>query len=216
MVIVLSILLAFAIDAAWDYRGDRKSETELLQSLRQEYENNKATLQRSVGAVEDDLELLGAFYAKSPDELADLPEDSAGNYWGALYRPNTLQLASGATVTALSSGNLDLIRSSRLRDLVAGWPARTEDIEERARVMVGFEQAWYDFVPTRSWGQESILGIGSADLRRSNPARLRGARGDDEALARLTMRTAAAEIYVAQMIELISRIDSTLVLLSPE
>ena len=149
----------------------------------------------------------------TPAQLADLPQDSAGQHWGALYRPNTFQLASGATATALSSGNLGLIRDPRLRELVAGWPARSEDIDERAQVMVGFELAWADFVPTRSWAQESIVGLRRPDLRRSNPDRLRGVRSDAEALARVTMRTASAEIYLAQMRELISRVDSTLALL---
>ena len=213
VVIVLSILLAFAIDAAWDYRGARASEAELLNSLLQEYSGNKATLERTVRSVERDIERIDTFYAMSPEQLADLPDDSVGTYWGALSRPMTFQLASGATATALSAGNLDLIRDLQLREFVAGWPARTEDIEERAQVMVGLESSWYDFVPTRGWAQDALQRVRGANLPQT--ALLRGARGDSEAKARVAMRMRAAQVYVDQMRELIVRVDSTLVLLGP-
>lgn len=208
MVIVLSILLAFAIDAAWDYRGARASEEELLNSLLQEYSGNRTTLERTVLRVESDIERIDAFYAMRPEQLVDLPDDSANAYWGALSRPLTFQLASGATATALSAGNLDLIRDRQLRELVAGWPARTEDIEERAQVMVGLERTWYDFVPTRGWAQDAFGRVHGADLPET--ALLRGAREDSEAKVRVAMRMRAAQVYVAQMRELIERVDSTL------
>ena len=211
VVIVLSILLAFAIDAAWDYRVARAFEEELLNSLLQEYGGNRATLERTVRRVEGDIERIDAFYAMRPEQLVDLPADSANAYWGALSRPLTFQLASGATATALSAGNLDLIRDRQLRELVAGWPARAEDIEERAQVMVGLEGTWYDFVPTRGWAQDALGPVRGADL--PEPALLRGAREDSEAKARVAMRMRAAQVYVTQMRELIERVDSTLLLL---
>ena len=222
VVIVLSILLAFAIDAAWEYRGDRSRERELLSSLAQEYRTNRTTLQQTIGFVEQDLELMRSFFSSDPANLVDLDHPSLGNFWAALYRPQTFELASGATSAALSSGNLDLIRDPQVRELIAGWPARTDDIQERAGVMVGFEQAWYDFVAQHPTAQRSLGQIGAADRDRDvawipgdDMVGVLGALWqDDEARARAMMRGSAAEIYVIQLGELVARVDSTLALLT--
>ncbi|MEQ9570263.1 MAG: hypothetical protein RLN75_08755, partial [Longimicrobiales bacterium] len=47
---MLSILVAFAIDAGWDEWQDRDDEAELLQALRVEYETNRDLVQEVIDA----------------------------------------------------------------------------------------------------------------------------------------------------------------------
>jgi hypothetical protein len=213
LVIVLSILLAFAIDAAWELRGERNREAELLQSLTQEYQTNRATLISTIDLVLRDRELGASFYLNlSTEELRELDQASLQDIWGALHWPRSFELASGATTAALSSGRLDLLRDPQLRELVAGWPARTADIRERTDVMVGFEQAWYDFVARHPALQQAATRVreGSREYLLAN---LQIVQHDDEALTRGLVRTQAAGLYINDMRQLVARADSTLALL---
>ena len=53
VVIVLSILLAFGIDAWWDELGDRRSEREALVRLQGEFERNRTLIESGSGQFRD-------------------------------------------------------------------------------------------------------------------------------------------------------------------
>ena len=119
--VVLSILLAFGIDAAWGEMGERRRETVLLRGLLAEFEAIRPDLlQRGNGARR---------MVTNTRLLRDLVGEGAGH--GLLQVPDSLILASlggptfqPATNTleaALASGDIDLIRQAEIREHLAQW-----------------------------------------------------------------------------------------------
>ena len=74
-VIVVSILLAFGIDAAWQERGERRSERLALQALHAEAVANRQLLETVVDRVRSDIARAEEFYdlplAELESALAD-------------------------------------------------------------------------------------------------------------------------------------------------
>ena len=55
LLIVVSILLAFGIDAWWEERRERIEEQEILLGLKQEFEQNQRAIENQVALHEDTL-----------------------------------------------------------------------------------------------------------------------------------------------------------------
>jgi hypothetical protein len=83
-VIVVSILLAFWIDAWWDNRQARMTEMTVLESIREEVEENRLELDRLLGLNGTQLERIDGFLGLTPDELRSLPQDSVAPWISAI------------------------------------------------------------------------------------------------------------------------------------
>ncbi len=76
-VIVSSILLAFAIDAAWDGVQARRAERELVAAVLEEVRRNRAELQEAEQVNDAHLAGVDAFFRATPDDLLLIPADSS-------------------------------------------------------------------------------------------------------------------------------------------
>lgn len=119
--IVISILLAFAIEAWWDDRQDRARETELLASLKSEFELNLLGLElvmKYQDAASQSIDVLFQAAAGNqelaPQELDRLLSDLA---WSG-----DSEFSTGVLDGALQSANIGLVRNEDLRTLLAGLP----------------------------------------------------------------------------------------------
>lgn len=119
--IVVSILLAFAIDAWWDERGERSEEAEILLGLRKEFLLNKETLDRHLSLHEESLllykQLLTAAYSDDW-QSHELDIDRTLNW---LLSPTTTDIGGGVLVGLVNSGRIELLSSRTLREKLAGW-----------------------------------------------------------------------------------------------
>jgi len=129
VLIVASILLALAADAWWDSRGNRARERVLLGSMVDEFEASRPLLQdrvvltrMMVAGNEALLELArtaGAAPIAVPDSLV------ISVLGGPTYEPTLNSLDA-----AMASGDIELIRSTRLRTELADWRRRLADTTE--------------------------------------------------------------------------------------
>lgn len=120
--IVASILLAFAIDAWWDDRQDRRDEQVMLASLHDEFAVIKSALEADIERHEQNLASLKTLLQRMN---GDRHGDEAAVIEAAfleLLSPRTTDLGSGALEALLGSGRLELIESKPLREKIAGWP----------------------------------------------------------------------------------------------
>ena len=129
LVIVGSILLAFALDAGWDDRQERERVSELLSAVADDFDREVVALD-SVVAVNRRREALqtallhltepgvGTVLADSVARLASEP----GNH--EIYDPSF-----GALSALLASGGLERVQDPELRRQLAGWPAELRDLE---------------------------------------------------------------------------------------
>lgn len=144
--IVVSILLAFGIQAWWDGRQDRAEEQEMLRGLEVDFAANADRLVQVIGlneAHEDRLFRLGQI---GGDSLSGLPPDSLIQYGRALFATNTFDPRDGTLDGALSSGKLELIRDESLQDRLMDWKRRFGDADEEANRL-------------RSLGEQALLRV---------------------------------------------------------
>lgn len=127
VVIVASILLALTADAWWDGVQERAEEREILSSLRAEFVTNQKVLAQTAGAHRRALSAMQDIVSASESDISvhDESLDSLFDLAGGTphYNPET-----GALVSTISSGRIDLVRNIELRNRIAGWNAVVSDL----------------------------------------------------------------------------------------
>lgn len=130
VVIVASILLAFAVDAAWERRGEGQRREALL-----------VALDRDLVAVEAEMARVGESRARARDAAAEVlsrvqrgeVRESAESelrqlVWDLTYPP-TFDAPLGAVAALLAGGNLELLADSALARSITSLPAAVADLD---------------------------------------------------------------------------------------
>jgi hypothetical protein len=128
--IVISILLAFAIDAWWDKRAERNQEAALLASLHADFQASQAHLENWLEGnrfvertTTEFLEQIRTAGRNEP--ISVLGEHVVGAISTPTYSPTDSTLRA-----AISSGQIELIRSEDLRKELAVWSQLLDDTSE--------------------------------------------------------------------------------------
>ena len=136
--IVVSILLAFSIQAWWDDRNDLKLEQRLLTALLVEFEQNGELLRQAREEYErrymDALRILELM----DGDPADLDVTEFNRLVSRLLMRQTFHLESGAHDGLLASGELSLIRDEALRNRLAAWPSYVAEWSEEQDFVFSF------------------------------------------------------------------------------
>ena len=138
VLIVLSILIAFALDAWWQYRGDRREELRLLADLESEFVAARAELERVRAYNAEKVVATRALLAFTAGSAPATPGDSVLALWRRTLGSRSYDPPRGVTDGILASGGLGLIRDDTLARLLASWPSRVENLarpEENLRVV---------------------------------------------------------------------------------
>jgi len=128
--VVLSILLAFAIDAWWDGRQEKGRERDLLAGLRTDFESSRPglegrlTLARRMAA--GTVGLLDRIEARGTARDVIVPDSLIlAVLGGPTYEPATNTLDA-----AVASGEIELLESVELRTELANWRRLISDTRE--------------------------------------------------------------------------------------
>jgi hypothetical protein len=129
--IVVGILIAFALDAAWDNRSRRIAESALLSSLRSETEHNLRELAQEDASRAIALDAARELFARAgpiaqPEPYVELEAQLLQIAEGA----NTYEARTGTINSIVQAGKLDLIRSDSLRMAIASWQEQLRDVRE--------------------------------------------------------------------------------------
>lgn len=130
--IVLSILVAFGIDAGWDEWRERREEADLLVALRAEYETNLALVQEVIGGHESHISDVEITSGLAPADYDTMSVNTASRLVLSLGNPWTFDPALGTTETLISSGRIGLIRDRELAEMLITFVNYLEDAEEDA------------------------------------------------------------------------------------
>lgn len=122
--IVVSILLAFGIDAWWEGRQEREEEREILLGLEAEFIDLH---QRLVGWAEYNRQGIRSIERFLSDTMPRLDTREVDAAFMAGTVVNVLD-QGGALDALLASGRLELIEDRALRERLAKWPDWLEDI----------------------------------------------------------------------------------------
>ena len=127
-VIVLSILVAFVLDAWWDGRQFRRELAEELSSVARELDKNRKLVRSEIRALERIIAGGEAFVelAARQSGSATVPVTDSLAYVVGFWSP-TLDLSFGAVDALIASGRLSQIRDAELRLGLAGLQDAFED-----------------------------------------------------------------------------------------
>jgi hypothetical protein len=128
--ILVSILLAFAIDAWWEYRKDRAFEQETLHGLKAEYMGHRVSIGRqkdfhlmSLRAVAS---LMGACRTGSFESTEFTIDAAVGLFTVGV----TTDLGSGVRDALISAGQIDLLRDGKLRSMLSEWDSVLDEVTD--------------------------------------------------------------------------------------
>lgn len=148
--IVASILLAFAIDAWWQERSDRKAELVLLERLRADY----IEIQSSLRLVEEEhRKARNACIYLLAMAIGDLlPATTEVDRMVAIVflTSRTFNPGSGAVASFISSDGAQLLRNQLLADKLLAWSSLVEELqEEEANLQKGVAERWSPYIASR-------------------------------------------------------------------
>ncbi len=160
ILIVASILLAFAIDAAWAERGRRQDQRRTIQALHQDFSTAAELLSRVARDHRHGVAAGEALLRFTGPQAQSIDPDSLGAFIPPLTRIPYFSPQLGSLGALLSSGNLGIIDSPDIREALAEFPValtalnRTQDYG--AQLVLGdFLPALAPHIPLRRYGMAS-------------------------------------------------------------
>lgn len=128
--IVVSILLAFALDAMWDERQLRAWEITQLEVLREEMQQNLDALDPVVATHKLNAQRLSTLVTKLDGAEVGQEITVRDDALISLILWRTSDISSGSLDALLASGKLGDIQNAEIRKRIATWPSRVLDAQE--------------------------------------------------------------------------------------
>ena len=143
IVIVLSILLAFGIDALWDQHQQRLEEEEILASLESDFAANLQSVTRIIAAHGIFRDRVVTLMRLSPEEIRALSQTQVSEIMLSLANPWTFDAVRGTTDTLVSGGKLGALREPKLRESLLTFLNRLSDSQEDVAYLIqGAQDFW--------------------------------------------------------------------------
>ena len=133
--IVVSILLAFAIDAWWDERRERAEEREVLESLRVEFETNRDEAASVISFHDRVIQSVAMLMELRQDQILALPAKEVEEFLGSLGSPRTFDAVRGSVDALISSGKLGILQNRELREALTTFVNIVDDSVEDANYL---------------------------------------------------------------------------------
>ena len=130
-VIVVSILLAFAIDAWWEERNARDAELEQLARVAQELDANTQRLQRKLKVVERSIAGTEELISWMGPEPVDVDPEVYHAIWFKFFSIGMYSVLRGAAQEYLANGTAGNTRHAAIRDALSRWHTAADDLEEQ-------------------------------------------------------------------------------------
>jgi hypothetical protein len=115
LVVVASILVAFALDAWWSQRAERQVELGNLRALSSDFRQNVTRLETVIAREEEIVGASRRLLAVGDARDAQLPADSLAQLLGSLFVSSRFDPVMGAYEAVVGSGGLAQIRDDSLR-----------------------------------------------------------------------------------------------------
>lgn len=148
VLIVLSILLAFGIDAWWDNRGDRRREASALVGLKQDFEGHLSRVRTHQTRFHNRLQ--------SADEVLATIGPSASAASASTIKAiaivgiaDPVSFQGGTLETLVKTSGLSLLRDSQLRTELIRWSQAIEDLAGINDFVINEAVGFIDYLRSR-------------------------------------------------------------------
>jgi hypothetical protein len=129
--IILSILLAFAIDAGWDEYKKSTQEKAFLVSLLSDFKEINSRIDESTAVhlkfINSGRQLLSFYGTDTPIIETEVLEKMLCDIF---FDFSSLYLPSGSRDALFASGDIQIISNEKLRSMLAAWPTIVADASE--------------------------------------------------------------------------------------
>jgi len=207
VVIVASILLAFAIEAVWAQRQLRDEEREALIELEADFVASLDQIDIVIDTYLKDRERIAVLRMSTPAELRSLSQREISEIMLATSSLWTFDPALGGTDALVGSGRLGVLRDPLLREALASFTNLVADASEEVAPLQTMAQAvwqmevehggpWTDPETEMSWAGP-ILGF--SFLPRATADDLLRVREDDRFMGLVSRLHLNAAYYVGDL-----------------
>ena len=138
--IVLSILLAFWIDAWWGEYQARKEFQQVLAALESGFSENLGLIDTNITDANKDIEIVKRFFETNPEDIDQIPEDQRSSTLTAMWRPATLPLNNFLLTMMLDAESLKSLENHSLQQTIADWRFEVAELDERRERLSEHEQ----------------------------------------------------------------------------
>jgi len=129
--IILSILLAFAIDASWDKMKERNQEKAFLVSLLSDFKETRSRIDESIIAHTRFIDMARQLLILHGDDRRNIEPEALEEMLSAVFfNWESLYLPSGSRDALFASGDIEIIDNEELREMLAAWPSVVDDANE--------------------------------------------------------------------------------------
>lgn len=137
-VIVVSILLAFALDALWDETKRGREAQIALTSLRDEFEANLTSCEEVERHYVAMAEQFAAVLALSEEEVRGMDPSAAPAAYNSFCAPRTFDAMLGTTNSVISTGTFSILQDAELREALDTFLNFVEDSREDVNNLLHF------------------------------------------------------------------------------
>jgi hypothetical protein len=130
--IVLSILLAFAIDAGWSEFQERREERTAIASLYADFRANRELVRSVISYHERAVQSFGALLSLREDEIHALPAEAIEQRISYIANPLTFDAVRGSLDALIHSGKLDILEDRELQEALTTFLNVLDDTAEDA------------------------------------------------------------------------------------
>ena len=193
IVIVGSILLAFAIDAWWNERQSDRQKIEYLDRLEAAFEENQRRAESELEDYSIDRELLVEFMEMTPTVAENINADKAWEYFRALWRPNLGELNNDSLSALLDSNPLSMESEPELNAAIALWRGNMGALEGQTDKLQLLEQEIVHLLSLHPRMQPAFA-IRDEASRRIPGSLSRAVREDNEIMAKAAQKAQTTSI----------------------
>ncbi len=179
-VIVISILLAFGIDAMWDEYQERIEEEEILAALQTEFETNLSEIETVIDFHSRARDTIDEMVSGTEEEIRALGQQRRSEYVVAMCNPWSFYPVLGTTQALIGAGELDILENRRLRVALTTFLFLVEDsIEDIEYVGRDAERVWVAEIEAGGPWTDRDVEIGMSGMVVKAPEFLPKASADD-------------------------------------
>ena len=221
-VIVVSILLAFAIDAAWAQRQLRTEEREALVALEAEFTANLQQVNSVIDVHVANREHVRRLVELPDDSVAALPQMTVSQIMLATGGLTTFDPVLGTTDALMGAGKLGVLQDSRLREALTTFDNYVLDAEDDADFMWSFApEIWKGQIPSGGPWYDPLTEVGTAGavqglgfLPQATAQDLLKVRADHELMGLISWYHLNVGYYLVELQRISDHISAVLLLIA--
>ena len=194
--IVVSILLAFSIQAWWDEYQEERQLHEILEALEEAFSGNLSLINDSIEAVSANYELLNRFIQIGPEDIEKIPMGDRFRTLRAIWVPDTRNLNTGLLLTMLDAERLKSLRNAELQQGIAHWQSWLEQLNQRRALIDEGEVTIFRALALRQNLWPYLVAIEPSNQPVLSTELLREIRDDQEVMALVVEKAHAANLQL--------------------